>query len=144
MDSETLAAWRALLNAHGRVTGEVEAALSKAGLPPLTWYDALWPLRRAPRRRLRMGALAEQVTLSRTGLSRLVDRLEVAGLLKREPAAEDRRGSYVVLTDAGADLLRRMWPVYERVVAREFAAHVDDPRTLRLMLERVRSGEAAV
>ena len=143
MDEETLGAWRALLNAHGRVTGEVEAALSKADLPPLTWYDALWPLRRAPGRRLRMGALAEQVTLSRTGLSRLVDRLEAAGLLRREPAAEDRRGSYVVLTHAGADLLRRMWPVYERVVAREFAAQVDDPRTLRLMLERVLSGEAA-
>jgi DNA-binding MarR family transcriptional regulator len=143
MDSDTLGAWRALLNAHGHVTGEVEAALSEAGLPPLTWYDALWPLRRAPGRRLRMGALAEQVTLSRTGLSRLVDRLEAAGLLRREPAAEDRRGSYVVLTRAGADLLRRMWPVYEQVVAREFAAQVDDPRTLRLMLERLRSGEAA-
>lgn len=137
MDEETLGAWRALLNAHSRVIGEVEAALSAAGLPQLTWYDALWPLRRARGRRLRMGALAEQVTLSRTGLSRLVDRLEAAGLLRREPAPEDRRGSYVVLTAAGAELLRRMWPVYERVLEREFAGLGEDPRSLRLMLERL-------
>ena len=144
MDDETLGAWRALLNAQARVTGEAEAALSEAGLPPLSWYDVLWPLRRAKGRRLRMGALAEQVTLSRTGLTRLVDRLEAAGLLRREPAPEDRRGSYVVLTPAGAEVLRRMWPVYERVLEREFAAQVDDPRSLRLMLERVLGRESAV
>ena len=143
VDEERLGAWRALLSAHSRVTGEAEAALSAAGLPPLSWYDVLWPLRRAKGRRLRMGALAEQVTLSRTGLSRLVDRLEAADLLRREPAPEDRRGSYVVLTAAGAELLRRMWPVYERVLEREFGALVDDPRSLRVMLERVRDREAA-
>ena len=91
-----------------------------------------------------LGTLAEQVTLSRTGLTRLVDRVEAAGLLRREPAAEDRRGSYVVLTAAGADLLRRMWPVYERVLEQEFGALVDDPRSLRLMLERVSNREATV
>ena len=137
MDDETLGAWRALLNVHGQVVAAVEAELQTAGLPPLQWYDVLWPLRRAKGRRLRMGALAEQVTLSRTGLSRLVDRLEEAGMLRREPAPEDRRGSYVVLTPAGAALLRRMWPVYERVLEQELAANMDDPRTLRTLLEKL-------
>jgi DNA-binding MarR family transcriptional regulator len=137
VDEETLGAWRALLTVHGRVVSAVEEELQDAELPPLTWYDVLWPLRRATGRRLRIGALAEQVTLSRTGLSRLVDRLEDAGLLRREPAPEDRRGSYVVLTPAGAALLRRMWPVYKRVLEREFASSLDDPRALRRLLEHV-------
>jgi DNA-binding MarR family transcriptional regulator len=137
MNDEALGAWRALLNAHGRVVAEVEVALEAAGLPPLSWYDALWPLRKARGRKLRIGALAEQVTLSRTGLSRLVDRLEGAGHLRREAAPEDRRGSYVVLTPSGADLLRKMWPVYERVLERSFAPGIADAAALRRMLERI-------
>jgi len=113
----------------------VEAALGEAGLPPLGWYDVLWPLHRAAGRRLRVGALAEQVTLSRTGLTRLLDRIEREGLLRREPAPEDRRGSYVVITPAGSAMLRRMWPVYERVLHETFAARVRNPRALRQALE---------
>jgi DNA-binding MarR family transcriptional regulator len=137
VDDEVLAAWRALLNAHAAVTTRVEAALAEAGLPPLTWYDALWPLYRAYRRRLRMGALAAEATLSRTGLTRLVDRLEREGLIRREAAPEDRRGFYVVLTAAGAALLRRMWPVYEAVLDEIFAARIRNAAALRRALEPV-------
>ena len=134
MDDEALNAWRALLNAHARVTTRIEAALAEAGLPPLSWYDVLWPLRRARGRRLRVGALAEQVTLSRTGLTRLLDRVERDGLIRREPAPEDRRGSYVVITAAGSDVLRKMWPVYERALEDAFVARLRSPRTLRRVL----------
>jgi DNA-binding MarR family transcriptional regulator len=72
------------------------------GLPPLSWYDVLWPLYRAREKRLRMNELAEEVVLSRTGLVRLVDRVEAAGLLRREPLPEDGRGSYVAITNDGA------------------------------------------
>lgn len=137
IDEETLSAWRALLNAHARVTARVEAALAESRLPPLAWYDVLWPLHRAPGRRLRMGALANDITLSRTGLTRLVDRIERAGLLRREPAPEDRRGSYVVITPAGTAMLRRMGPVYERVLDEAFAAAVRNPQALRRALEPV-------
>jgi DNA-binding MarR family transcriptional regulator len=135
VDDVTLGAWRELLNAHARITGAVEAALGEASLPPLAWYDVLWPLYRAPGRRLRAGALAGEVTLSRTGLTRLVDRIEHSGLLRREPAPEDRRGSYVVLTPAGAAMLRRMWPVYEQVLDEAFAAKLRNPAALRRALE---------
>jgi len=134
MDEETLSAWRALLNAHARVTGHIEAALAEAGLPPLSWYDVLWPLHRASGRRLRVGALAEQVTLSRTGLTRLLDRVERDGLIRREPAPEDRRGSYVVITAAGSAVLRKMWPVYELALEDTFAARVRNARTLERAL----------
>jgi DNA-binding MarR family transcriptional regulator len=140
VDDELLGAWRALLNAHARVTSDVERALTEAGLPPLAWYDVLWPLYRAPKRRLRMGELAEEVTLSRTGLTRLVDRIERDGLLRREAAPEDRRGTYVVLTREGAAMLRRMWPVYEGALAESFAPAVRNPRALREPLQRVADG----
>ena len=134
LDDDTLSAWRALLNAHARVTAHVEAALAEAGLPPLSWYDVLWPLHRAPGRRLRVGALAGEVTLSRTGLTRLLDRVERDGLIRREPAPEDRRGSYVVITAAGSTVLRKMWPIYERALEDAFAARLRNPRALKRAL----------
>jgi DNA-binding MarR family transcriptional regulator len=134
VDDETLSAWRAFLNAHARITARIEGALTEAGLPPLTWYDVLWPLHRAPGRRLRVGALAERVTLSRTGLTRLLDRVEREGLIRREPAPEDRRGSYVVITPAGSAVLRKMWPVYERALEDAFAARLRNPRALKRAL----------
>jgi DNA-binding MarR family transcriptional regulator len=137
MDADALSAWRALLGAHARVIGEVEAALRQSGLPPLAWYDVLWPLERASKDGLRMGALAAEVTISRTGLTRLVDRIEGRGLLRRHPAPEDRRGAYVRITPAGRAMLRRMWPVYERVLDESFAAAVPDARALRRELEPV-------
>jgi DNA-binding MarR family transcriptional regulator len=117
-----LDAWRAFLNAHAALLRRIEEALAAAGLPPLSWYDALWPLYRAPERTLRMGELAtEVVTISRSGLTRLVDRIEAAGLLRREASPTDRRGTEVVLTREGAAMLRRMWRVYAAEIQRGFA-----------------------
>jgi DNA-binding MarR family transcriptional regulator len=137
-DDAALAAWRAFLNAHARAIRRIEADLSAAGLPPLGWYDVLWALHRADGRRLRIHELAEQVVLSRTGMSRLVDRIEAAGMLRREPVPEDGRGAYAAITDDGEDLLRRMWPVYERAIEQLFASPVGaDADALRESLERV-------
>lgn len=121
-----LAAWRALLNAHAHVTEQAEQALRSAALPPLAWYDVLWALRRAPDRRLRMSELAESVTLSRGGLTKLVDRIEAAGLLRREACASDRRGYHAVLTADGQALLRRMWPVYAGVLREALVATLEE------------------
>lgn len=116
-----LSAWRGVLNAHVTVVGRIEADLAVAGLPPLAWYDILWALRRAPGRRARMAELAEHLTLSRGGLTKLVDRLEDAGLLRREPAEHDGRGLYAALTEPGEGMLRRMWPVYSKALRETFA-----------------------
>jgi DNA-binding MarR family transcriptional regulator len=115
-----LSAWQAVLTAHALVVTRVEEALDEADLPPLSWYDVLWAVRRAPGRRVRMAELADRLTLSRGGLTKLADRLEAAGLLRRQPAEDDGRGLYAVLTDAGEDMLRRMWPVYSRVLRETF------------------------
>jgi DNA-binding MarR family transcriptional regulator len=82
-----------------------------------------------------MKALADDATLSRTGLTRLVDRIARQGLIRREPVPEDRRGSYVVLTPTGVAMLRRMWPVYERVLDETFAPRLRAPGALTRALE---------
>jgi DNA-binding MarR family transcriptional regulator len=138
MDEAELATWRAFLNAHAVLIQRIETDLKAHGLPPLTWYDVLWPLQGAAGRRLRMSELAQQVVLSRTGLVRLVDRIEAAGLLRREPVPEDGRGSYAVITDQGAATLRRMWPVYRRHIQRDFLDPLGAGATrLRTALERI-------
>lgn len=115
-----LGAWRALLSAHASLVAAIEEALAEADLPPLAWYDVLWAIRGAPDRRVRMAELAAALTLSRGGATKLADRLEAAGLLRRELADDDRRGCYAVLTDEGDEMLRRMWPVYAGVLRKLF------------------------
>ena len=142
IEESRLASWRALLNARARVIQRIERDLRSEGLPPLGWYDVLWALYRSPGRRLRINELADQVVLSRTGMVRLVDRIEAAGLLRREPVPEDRRGAYAVITDEGVEMLRKIWPVYARGIEGQFLAPVGaDAAVVRDALERV--GERA-
>ena len=105
LEPEALDAWRVFLNAHAAVVERIERALAEAELPPLGWYDVLWALYRAPEQKLRMHELAPQVVLSRSGLVRLVDRVEAAGLVERERCLTDRRGAYAVLTPDGEAML---------------------------------------
>lgn len=133
--------WALFLKAHAVLVEQVEARLAGAGLPPLGWYDVLWGLERAEGGRLRMHELAEKVALSRSNLSRLVDRLEEAGLVERERSAEDRRGAFAVLTDAGKAVRRKMWPVYEACIREYFGSIVseDEARVLADVLRRMLS-----
>ncbi|MDX2103193.1 MAG: MarR family transcriptional regulator [Alphaproteobacteria bacterium] len=109
-------AWARLIRASQRVLGAVEADLKAAGFPPLAWYDVLLELRRAEQHRLRPLDIEARLLLAQHNVSRLVDRLEKAGYVQRAPCAEDGRGQMVVLTDGGADLLRRMWPAYAAAI----------------------------
>ena len=134
LDDETLAGWRAFLNAHARVTRAIGRDLAAAGLPDLSWYDLLWTLYRAPGRALRVNELAREVVLSPTAMSRFVDRAEKAGYVRRDPDPDDRRALQVSLTDAGADLLRKMWPIYSRGIEEHFGRQ---SQTFRAALERM-------
>jgi DNA-binding MarR family transcriptional regulator len=140
-----LSAWRALLNAHAAVITRVEEALASAGLPPLAWYDVLWAVRRAPGKQVRMAELAEGLTLSRGGITKLVDRLASAGLLRRERAEDDGRGFYAVLTEEGEQMLRRMWPVYARVLRETFVDALSEAEAgaIRAGLERAKVAATA-
>ena len=137
LDQHTLGAWRALLDAHAQMVRRIEAELAGEGLPPLGWYDVLWAVYQAPERRLRINELADAVVLSPTGMSRMVERLVQAGLLSREPVPGDRRGSYAVISDAGIEQMRAVWPIYARVLREHFKPPVEDPDGLTRTLEAV-------
>jgi DNA-binding MarR family transcriptional regulator len=118
--------WRRFLRAHTLVVRELERELdADAGLP-LAWYDVLLTLAQAPDRRLRMAQLADRVMLSRSGLTRLVDRLEREGLVYRERSSDDARGMYTVLQPAGLRRLRAAVPVHLSGIQRHWLAHFDD------------------
>jgi len=122
---EQLAAWHSFLRAHATITRALEAELVAEQRLSLAAYDVLVQLAEAPERRLRMTELADAVLLSRSGVTRLVDRLERAGLVARCPVVTDGRGIAAELTDAGLGRLRVAARTHLAGVARHFAAHLD-------------------
>ena len=96
-----LRAWRGLLRAHACLAKRLDAELERAHRLPMTSYEVLHHLEEATGGRMRMCDLAEQAQLSRSGLTRLVDRLERDGLLERCSCDHDARGAYACLTDVG-------------------------------------------
>lgn len=135
--------WRTFLNAHAHVMGQLEQELDSAVGLPLSWYDVLLQLAEAPLRRLRMAELADRVLLSRSGLTRLIDRLQAEGLVRREPSPDDARGMYTVLTRAGLQRLREAAPIHLAGVRRHWLSRFtdDELRTLGALLGRVGAGE---
>ncbi|NHC45722.1 MarR family winged helix-turn-helix transcriptional regulator [Motilibacter aurantiacus] len=101
-----IAVWKRFLRAHSTIIRRLESDLLDAHALPLASYDVLVQLVEAPERRLRMTELADAVMLSRSGLTRLVDRLEREGLVAREACESDARGLFAVLTEAGYERLR--------------------------------------
>jgi DNA-binding MarR family transcriptional regulator len=117
-------AWALILNVHARLTRTIDDAVTSAGLLPLEWYDVLLALYHADGRRLRLSELADRIVFSRSGLTRLIDRIEEKGLLRRERSSEDRRGTFAVLTDAGREAMKKSWPVYKKEIESRFADHL--------------------
>lgn len=103
---------------------QVESALKAADLPPLAWYEALVELDRAGACGVRPFTLEEALQLPQYGLSRLLARMEVAGLVLRGTCPGDGRGQIVVITDAGREMQRRMWPVYAGAVQQAVGARL--------------------
>jgi DNA-binding MarR family transcriptional regulator len=101
-----LDAWRSFVQAHARLTRRLDEELQAGHGLSLAEYDALLQLANAPGRRLRMSALADRVLLSRSGITRLVDRLVADGMVERTTCTTDARGAEAALTGAGLDRLR--------------------------------------
>jgi DNA-binding MarR family transcriptional regulator len=126
LDPRELKAWRGFLRAHASVNAELDAELRAAHGLPLAHYDVLTTLEDAPGHRLRMSELADAVLLSRSGLTRLCDRLARDGFVAREPDEADGRVSWACLTDEGRAALRRARPAHHAGVRRRFLAAFDD------------------
>ncbi len=140
-----LAAWRGLLRTHAALMTELDAELEAAHGLPLSSYDVLLSLADAPGAKMRMRDLADAVLLSRSGLTRLVDRLERDELLCRASCPTDARGAYAVLTEKGRARLTEARPTHRDGVRRRFHSHFDAEELAQLAAwwERVVPGAAA-
>ncbi len=134
-----LAAWRAFLLTHARVIRDLERELQAEQGMALTDYDVLVQLSVAEDRRLRMSELADRLVLSRSGATRLIDRLCAEGLVERVTCESDRRGQWAALTEAGVDRLRSASPTHLRGVQQYFLDRLstDDLASLERMLTGV-------
>lgn len=126
------------MRARERLLGAIEADLKAAGLPPLAWYDVLWELARSEDGRLRPYEIEERTLLAQYNLSRLIDRLESEGLVRRETFASDGRGRWVVMTDAGRKLRERMWAAYARSIETHIGCRLaeSEAKTIAGLLDR--------
>ena len=120
-----LGAWRGLLRVHSSLTKALDAELVREHGLPLTSYEVLINLQAAPGRRRRMAELADGVLLSRSGTTRLVDRLERDGLLERDTCDSDGRGCFAVLTDRGEEVLSKARATHLEGVRERFLRHFE-------------------
>jgi len=134
-----LETWRTFLVAHAQVRRQLERELQAEQSLGLGEYEVLLLLTRADERRLRMSDLADRLGLSRSGVTRLVDRLQGDALVERASCDTDRRGSWAMLTDAGHARLRRASPTHLRGVGEHFLNRIPAPEleALQRTLDRV-------
>lgn len=142
--------WRAFLQAHARITRRLDEELRAEHDLSLAEYDALLTIANAPERRIRMRQLADRVILSKSGVTRLIDRLVLDGLVQRDACLSDARGAEAVLTPTGLDRLRRASRTHLRGVDAHFLGALDAAdlaaiqRAMQAVADRVGPGEASV
>lgn len=127
------AAWASMVFANGSLTKQIDRRLAEAGVVQLDVYDLLLNLEESSGRKLKMSDLAERALITRSGLTRVVDRLEKQGLVVREACSQDRRAVYAALTPKGLAERERAWIVYESALQELFAAKLDDDDALSLV-----------
>ncbi|UQX87680.1 MarR family transcriptional regulator [Jatrophihabitans telluris] len=127
-----LAVWRSFLRTHTHILRRLEQDLQAHHKIAIASYDVLVQLAEAPGRRLRMSELADAVLLSRSGLTRLVDRLQREGLVERQPDPDDARGLFTVMTEAGRSALRDAAVVHLTGVSELMIDKLDDDELRQL------------
>ena len=124
LTAREIATWRTFLTAHATAVARIQVDLEDGDLVPLEWYDVLVAIQQAPDNRLRMMNVAQNLLLTRSNATRLIDRLETVGLIRRGRLDQDRRGTAAILTPSGREALRRAWPVYARGIKRYFLSRL--------------------
>jgi DNA-binding MarR family transcriptional regulator len=142
LDEVELSALRGLVRVHAALAKELDAELEARHGLPLTSYEVLRSLRKSPHGKLRMAELAEHALLSRSGMTRLIDRLEREGMVSRSTCDKDGRGCYAVLSDHGRELVEQARSTHIEVVRAGFLRHFSDAemRQLASLFERVLPG----
>jgi DNA-binding MarR family transcriptional regulator len=117
-------AWTGLVRTEQALLARIEEQLKRAGFPPLAWYDVLLELDSAPDGWLRQSRVQEETLLAQYNLCRLVDRLEREGLVERRQCTRDGRNNVLVITQAGRNQRRAMWPVYAAAIEEHVGARL--------------------
>ncbi len=139
-DDALITTFGRLLEVQSRLERRLGAELEARCNLPHAWFEVLVRLGRSEDGRLTMGSLAEQVSLTTGGVTRLIDRMESAGLVARVPCPTDRRVAYAALTDAGRAKLDEAAPVHAANLRSVFAAFSNEERrTLDTLLDRLRA-----
>ena len=131
--------WRGFLFANAKVVRALDTDMIEQHDLSLTWFDLLSRIKQAPGQRLRMHQLEEASLFTRSGITGLADRLEKAGFVRRERSAEDRRGVYLAITQAGIDKIDEVWPDHQLSIQKHFGEHLDpeDAKTLQATTEKI-------
>jgi DNA-binding MarR family transcriptional regulator len=124
--SKQVDAWRQLLICQARMVRLIEHELESRELIPLTFYDVLLQLRYAPDRTLRFRDLNGEIVLSRSALSRAIDRMVEQQLVSKLDCPEDPRGLLLQMTSEGENALKAAWPVYRRRIEGLFGKHFNE------------------
>ena len=132
LSPEERAAWAGFIRTHASIVKELDAELQAAHSLPLSCYDVLIQLSLAPDGRMQMFELAEAVHLSRSGLTRLVDRLERQGLLERHRGDRDPRQVFAAITQSGLERLAETTPTHLNGVRRRFLDRLSQTQTEQL------------
>jgi DNA-binding MarR family transcriptional regulator len=132
LDELEMAAWAGFLRAHAMLIRELDDELTRAHGMPLSSYEVLLQLSRRPDQRMRLSQLADAVLLSRSGLSRLVQRLVDQGLVERAECPSDARGAFAVLTDEGQRRLDEARETHRAGVRERFLDVLSDAQQRQL------------
>jgi DNA-binding MarR family transcriptional regulator len=141
---EHLELWERLIRAHTGIVRHLEEEMEAAQGLSLRWYEVLLHLSRAPDGAMRMQDLAELALQSKSGLTRVVDRMEEAGLVARQVCPSDRRGILAVVTPDGRRRFRRAAALHVRGIERHFGRHLAgaEPAALRSLVDRLLEAQA--
>ena len=129
----TINAWVKLVKAHGKAFSTVENAFKEAGFPALEWYDVLLELERIGDQGIRPFELQAKLLLPQYGMSRLVNRLDKAGYLKRVSSDDDGRGQLLFITPDGKQIRKRMWCVYFSAIEQAVGSRISQHEAKQLV-----------
>jgi DNA-binding MarR family transcriptional regulator len=119
-------AWANLVSTGSTAFQRVEEDLKRLGHPPLSWYDVLWELERAPEGALQQSEVQARILIAQYNFTRLLDRLEKADLIRRVPCKIDGRSNVLHITDTGRALRRGMWPDYDAAIFEHVGRHLQE------------------
>jgi DNA-binding MarR family transcriptional regulator len=142
LSKDEIAAWKGMLRAHRDLVVTLDTQLEREHSLPLSSYEVLMVLADSPDGRARMGELADQLLLSRSGLTRLVDRLVRQGWVERKPCEDDARGLYAAITRSGRAKLKKARPAHLDGVRKGFFSKLSDADLAALSRAWKRLGRA--